>query len=177
MAVPGVVSLILSIFGIICILPPFLHLVISDKTSKIKFKRIDTASSLLALLFYLCYSIHFAGLSIYGILYNHTPRFSSSACVGSWYVGFWMSIAHFFTLLFFVSRLYKTFHGSAFALSRKRFILSIVAYLVCTVVASICMALQTFAPIYAIVSKSNTHIIQSIHSYQECSILLDALWD
>eukprot|EP01083_Nonionella_stella_P040851 110770_1 len=174
--VPGWTSLFLSIFGILCIFPPLLHLIISDKTSKISFKQIDTASSLLSLFFYLSYSIHLTTSSVYGLLYSHTNHFSSNACIGNWYAGFWLSSARFFTLLFFVSRLYKTFDGSVFALSRKRFLISIIAYLICTILASICMALQTLRPMYAILFEPQTPLIQSIQSYEQCAILLDVFW-
>eukprot|EP01083_Nonionella_stella_P040850 110768_1 len=178
MTVPDVNGLVLSIFGIISILPPLLHLIFSNKHSKIKFKRIDTASSLLALLCYFFYSLHFGTLSIYGMLYDHTDHFSTSACVGIWYAAFWFSGGRFFTLVFFISRLYKTFHGSAFAISRKQFMISIIAYLFCTVAASICMSLQTIRPMHTIFGNGTQHsaLIESIHSYEQCHLVLDVFW-
>lgn len=129
-------SLVVNVIALICIIPTTIHLITSDKKKKIKFTRIDTLSSILCIIFYLTWSIHYTIISIYGILYNNTPQFTPYACIAKWLINFWLLFARFSCAIFFISRLYKTFKGSAFAISKRALKTTIIILVILSIIVA-----------------------------------------
>ena len=97
----GLISLIVTTISAAVIGFIFIRYCMILKRKKISIKRSDQIIAALCILCYECYSLQFAAISLYGVLYNEKDEFITTFCIINWENGIWLRFGKAFTYLFF----------------------------------------------------------------------------
>ena len=98
---PGLISLIVTTISAAIIGYIFFCYCITLKRKKISIKRSDQIIAAICILCYECYSLQFATISLYGVLYNGKDEFITTFCIINWQNGTWLRFGKAFTYMFF----------------------------------------------------------------------------
>ena len=104
-AVAGPISLVITLISSIIIICIFIKWIIRIQKLKVAFKRSDIICAFMSILGYLCYSLQYFSLSIYGVINNDKSTFHPNICLFYYHTPFWYSTGRLFSYLFFLSYL------------------------------------------------------------------------